>query len=69
MVWGLISCRGPERLVWINEQPKTNLDANSYLEILEEHIIDNDEIDLDNSIFMQDGARCHTAKTILESLD
>lgn len=39
MVWGLISCNGPERLVWLNESPGTKLNAEGYMEILEDHVV------------------------------
>jgi hypothetical protein len=38
------------------------------MEIFEEHVIKNEDYNSENSIFMQDGARCYAAKTVMDYL-
>ncbi len=51
MVWGLISGDGPEKLVWLNENPKTKIKADDYVEILEEHVLTIEEIARGDAIY------------------
>jgi hypothetical protein len=51
MVWGLISGKGPEKLVWLNENPKDNMNTDAYIEILEEHVLEIDDFAVGDAIF------------------
>lgn len=67
MVWGIISYKGPGRLHVVEGM----MDKNQYLRVIQTRVIPQLRqwfTSLDDCIFMQDSAPCHTAKIIKEYL-
>jgi transposase len=62
MVWGMISGDGPLALDFV----EGTMDAEQYLDILEENITDIEELSMGELIFQQDNARAHTAKKVTQ---
>ena len=66
MVWGSFGYHGVGELVVLPKNEKMN--QNNYLELLCDYLPDSME-KTNTSVFMQDGAPCHTAKSVKMWLD
>ena len=66
MVWGCFGYHGVGKLVVLKKNEKMN--QNNYLELLCDYLPDSMD-ETNTSVFMQDGAPCHTAKSVRKWLD